>query len=141
MKLFLDTDILVDMAIDRRPFSEAAGKLLDVIQNSHYTKIDAFVSWSSFLEFSQQAMPLVGQHKTSEFCTELTSFVKIAHARAPHLAAALAFQLPEFRATLQTAAAIACKAELIVTNNTTQFTGVRIPVKAPSALLSDQAAA
>jgi len=141
MKLFLDTDILVDMAIDRRPFAEAAGKLLDVVQSSHETRIAAYMSWCSFLEFSQQATPLVGQAKTAEFLTELTGFVKIAHPKAPHLAAALAFNLPEFRATLQTAAAIACGAELIVTSNTNQFSGVRIPVKAPSALLTDREAA
>jgi len=140
MKIFLDTDVLVDVAIDRRPFSESSAKLIDVIQTAHSSRIDAYVSWSSFMEFSQQATPLVGQQKTAEFCTELTTFVKIAQAKAPHLTAALAFNLPEFRATLQAAAAIACKAEMIITNNTTLYAGLRIPVKAPAAL-TDQVAA
>ncbi len=140
MKLFLDTDVLVDVAIDRRPFSEASGRLLDIIQSAHSSRIDAYVSWGSFVEFSEQAVPLVGQHKTAEFCTELASFVKIAQAKAPHLTAALAFNLPEFRATLQAAAAIACKAEMIVTNNTSVYAGMRIPVKSPGSL-TEQAAA
>jgi len=140
MKLFIDTDVLVDIAIDRRPFSEASAKLIDIIQTAHSSQIDAYVSWSSFMEFSQQAIPLVGQQRTAEFCTELVSFIKVAQAKAPHLAAALAFNLPEFRATLQVAAAIACKADVIVTNNTTLYNGVRIPVKAPSVLTEEAAA-
>ena len=134
MRLFLDTDVLVDMAIDRRPFSDAAARLIDIVQASHESRIDAYISWSSFLEFSQEATPLMGHQKTAEFCTELASFVKVAQAKQAHLTAALAFELPEFRATLQTAAAIACKAEMIVTNHISHFNGVRIPVQAPAAL-------
>ena len=139
MRLFLDTDVLVDVAVNRQPFADPAAALLDRIQSEHDTRLSGYVSWSSFLEFNQEATPMVGQSATAEFCTELCSFLKVTNARGPHLTAALAFNLPEFRATLQVAAAIACKADVIVTAHGTQFQGLRIPVKPPSALVEDLA--
>ncbi|MCB1237393.1 MAG: hypothetical protein KDM91_20175 [Verrucomicrobiae bacterium] len=135
MRLFLDTDVLVDVAIDRQPYSETAARLLDRIQKSHASSLAAYVSWNSFLEFSQAATPLVGNHKTAEFCSELCGFVKIANVRADDLKSALAFQLAEFRATLQAAAAIACAADLIVTSRAQAFNGLRIPIQSPGAAL------
>lgn len=137
MKLFLDTDVLVDLAIGRQPFATAAAGLLDRVQRAHDKEIAAFISWSSFLEFSQLAAPIVGNHKTSDFCTELCTFVKIAPARSHHLTSALAFNLPEFRATLQVAAAVACSADYLVSNHQNQYPGIRIPVKSPAVLVDN----
>ena len=135
MKLFLDTDVLVDVAIDRQPFSKSAAALLDYLQQTHDSEVSAFVSWSSFLEFSQHAAPIVGNSKTAEFCTELCKFVRIAPTRSQHLSAALAFNLPEFRATLQVAAAVSCSADVLVSSHAHQFQGVRIPVKSPAVMI------
>jgi predicted nucleic acid-binding protein len=32
MIVLIDTDVLIDVALDRRPFSEPAGRLLDALQ-------------------------------------------------------------------------------------------------------------
>lgn len=135
MKLLLDTDVLVDIAIDRQPFSKSAAVLLDHLQRTHNSEVAGFISWSSFLEFSQHATPIVGNHKTAEFCTEICTFLKIAPTRSQHLHSALAFNLPDFRATLQVAAAVACSADVIVTSHHNLYQGIRIPVKSPSVLI------
>lgn len=135
MRLFLDTDVLVDVATDRQPHSEHAAFVLDQAQKQHRADLSAWVSWTSFLEFSQLASPAVGVNNTAEFCTELCEFLRIAHPTSAHLRVALAFNLPEFRATLQVAAAIACKADVIVTRNYQSYPGLRIPVKPPSILV------
>ena len=135
MKLFLDTDVLVDVAIDRQPFSKPAAALLDHLQRVHRSEVAAYLSWASFLEFSQQVTAIVGNKKTSEFCIELSNFVQVAPTRRNHLTTALAFNLPEFRATLQVAGAVACSADILVTNHQAQYQGIRIPVKSPSVLI------
>jgi len=138
LKLFLDTDVLVDLALDRHPFSKASATLLDRLQRAHSSEASAFISWSSFLEFSQMATPIVGNSKTSEFCTELCTFVKIAPTRSHHLTSALAFNLPDFRATLQVAGAVSCSADILVSNHHNQYQGIRIPVKSPSVIIETE---
>jgi predicted nucleic acid-binding protein len=135
VKLLLDTDVLIDIAIDRQPFSKSAATLIDHLQRTHNSEVSAFVSWSSFLEFSQHAAPVVGNHKTAEFCNELCSFLKVAPTRSQHLSAALAFNLPDFRATLQVAAAVSCSADVLVSSHNHQYQGIRIPVKSPAVLI------
>ena len=48
---------------------------------------------------------------------------------------ALAFNLPDFRATLQVAAAVSCSADLLITNHQNQYQGIRIPVQSPAVLV------
>ncbi len=46
--MLLDTDVLIDVALDRRPHSDAAAKLLDRIERDPR---NAFIAWHTASNF------------------------------------------------------------------------------------------
>lgn len=48
MIVLIDTDVLIDVALDRRPFSDPAGRLLDALQER---RGEGYVAWHSISNF------------------------------------------------------------------------------------------
>ena len=73
--MLLDTDVLLDVALDREPYSAAASELLDRIERGSQT---AFVAWHSVSNFYDLVSPASGGRATRDFIVELTRFVQVA---------------------------------------------------------------
>jgi hypothetical protein len=57
MIVLIDTDVLIDVALDRRPFAGPAGQLLDALQER---RTDAYVAWHSLSNFYYMVAPKKG---------------------------------------------------------------------------------
>lgn len=125
MKLLIDTDILLDVALNRLPFAAPAAGVLDRLQAQPGT---AFIAWHSAANFYYLVSSPKGKAVAREFIKDLLRFAGVAPVGTADLAYALSLDLPDFEDAMQVAAAVACKADGIVTRNVRHYR--KSPVKA-----------
>lgn len=132
--ILLDTDVLIDVALDRAPHVEASARLLTLLEQRPRM---AFVAWHTLSNFYYLVSPARGKDDAQEFLVDLTRFVSVAptDTEAFHFAAFL--PLSDFEDALQVAAARACGASRIATRNTRDFAHSPIPALTPQELLEE----
>ena len=132
--ILLDTDVLIDVALDRKPHVEASAELLTLLEIRPRM---AFVAWHTLSNFYYLVSPTRGQNDAREFLVELTRFVSVAptDTEAFHYAAFL--PLADFEDALQVAAARACGASWIATRNARDFARSPIPARTPAELVEE----
>lgn len=134
MIILLDLDVLLDVALDRRPFAEAASVLLDAIESRRGT---AFMAWHSIANFFYLTSPKHGRDASKEYIVELTRFVAIAKTGTDSLRFAANLPMRDFEDAMQVAAAQACGAEVIATRNLKDYRKSPIRAAAPQALVKE----
>ncbi len=125
--ILLDTDVLIDIALDRRPHSEPASELLDRIEHGEES---ASIAWHSVSNFYYIVAPAHGRAGTREFISELTRFVSVASTDTEAIRFAVQLPMADFEDAMQVAAARACGARNIVTRNVRDYQ--RSPISAVS---------
>ena len=125
--MLLDTDVLVDVALDRPPYSDAASELLDRIEHG---SLSACIAWHSVSNFYYLVAPADGGVSARDFIAELTRFVEIATTDSEAVRYAVELPLPYFEDAMQVAAARVCGARHIVTRNVSDYE--RSPIRAVS---------
>ena len=132
MKIFLDTDILIDVALDRVPHAAPAGTLLDRLEKNDAA---GFMAWHSAANFYYLVSPKRGKRDTRLFLLELTEFIEIAPSSTEILRQAVILNLPDFEDSMQVSAAIACGADVIATRNIRDYTKAPIEAATPASVL------
>ena len=123
--ILLDTDVLVDIALDRHPHSESASELLDRIEHGAES---AYIAWHSVSNLYYVIAPAVGGVSARDFIVELTRFVAVATTDTEGIRYAAELPMADFEDAMQVAAARACGARHIVTRNVSDY--VRSPIRA-----------
>ena len=123
--ILLDTDVLIDVALDRRPHSGPASDLLDRIEHGAES---AYIAWHSVSNFYYIVAPARGGVSAREFIVELTRFVAVAPTDTEGIRYAAELPMADFEDAMQVAAARACGARHIVTRNVGDYE--RSPVRA-----------
>ena len=131
--MLLDTDVLIDVALDRRPHSGPSSELLDQVERGARR---AFVAWHTLSNFHYLVRPARGDAGTRDFMAELIRFVAVAPADSAALRYALALPMADFEDAMQVAAARACGARHIVTRNVRDFAQSPIPATTPREALA-----
>jgi predicted nucleic acid-binding protein len=127
MKLFFDTNVLLDVALRREPhFSASAAVLKDAIANH-----SCFLSWHSVSNLSYIIGKLEGTEAARLFIRHLTSVCRIAPVEHSDLEIAFRYDQGDFEDAMQIASALACDAELIITRDATGFSQAPIPLSNP----------
>ena len=72
MIVLVDTDVLIDLALDRNPHAEGAALLLDALERRPGT---AFVAWHSLSNFYYMVSQTHGKRRTKDFLLDLTRFI------------------------------------------------------------------
>ena len=126
--ILLDTDVLIDVALDRHPHSEPSSELLDRVERGVRR---AFVAWHTLSNFYYLVTPARGDADTRDFLAELTRFVGVAPADSAALRYAISLPMADFEDAMQVAAARACGARHIVTRNVKDFAHSPIPAMTP----------
>ena len=123
--ILLDTDVLVDIALDRYPHSEPASELLDRIEHGAEA---AYIAWHSVSNLYYVIAPALGDVSARDFIVELTGFVAVATTDTEGIRYAADLPMADFEDAMQVAAARACGARHIVTRNVRDY--VRSPIRA-----------
>ena len=126
--MLLDTDVLIDVAVDRHPYSESSTELLDRVERGVGR---AVVAWHTLSNLDYLVTPARGNADTRDFIAELVRFVSVAPADTPALRYAVSLPIPDFADAMQVATARACGAEHIVTRNVRDFRRSPIPAMTP----------
>ena len=126
--ILIDTDVLIDVALDRQPFSDAASELLDRLQTGPKR---AFVAWHSLSNFYYLVTPAGGGSDARDFITELIRFVAVPDCGTDAIVFAAGLGMEYFEDAMQVAAARACGARFVVTRNARDFRRSPIPAITP----------
>ncbi len=130
--ILVDTDVLIDVALDRPPFSDAASELLDRLQTGPKR---AFVAWHTLSNFYYLVAPARGGSSARAFITDLIRFVAVADCGTRAMSFATRLEMADFEDAMQVAAARACGARFVVTRNTRDFRRSPIPAITPQEAL------
>ena len=131
--MLLDTDVLIDLALDRQPYSDAAAALLDEIEATGQT---AFIAWHSVANFHYLVSPSRGRRRARDFIVELTRFIGVEAGDAAAIRYAASLPMKDFEDAMQVAAARSCGASRIVTRNIKDYERSPIPAITPEQALS-----
>ena len=131
--MLLDTDVLIDVALDRRPHSGPSSELLDRIERGPRR---AFVAWHTVSNFYYLLTSARGDADTRGFIVDLVRFVAVAPADTTALRYAASLPMTDFEDAMQVAAARACGARHIVTRNVRDFARSPIPAMTPPEALA-----
>ena len=132
--MLIDTDVLIDVAIDRKPHSESACELLNRLE---LRPRSAFIAWHTASNFYYLVASKRGAADTRRFVAELLGYVRVAPVDTAALRFAITLPMSDFEDAMQVAAARACNARYIVTRNVRDFRLSPIPAITPQQAISD----
>lgn len=127
--IFLDTNILVDLLADRKPFSKFAQEIFTASEKG---KLKLFTSSHSIATTYYLLKKYIVDKNLREMLLELTDFLSIISIDGPIIHKGLRSKQRNFEDALQLYAALSVhKMDCIVTRNIRDFKGSEIPVISP----------
>lgn len=120
MRIFLNTDVLLDFALAREPHVVAATKLMKWA-SGHPGQ--CAVAWHTLANLNY-----IGRGKVSGFIGDLLKFVEVPRTGREQMLAALAMEFADLEDAMQVASAVLFGAQVIVTRNLRDYR--RSPIKA-----------
>ena len=129
--ILLDTDILIDLALDRH-----AGPAADLLDRIEHGAERACIAWHTVSNFYYIVAAARGGGDARDFLVELTRFVVVAATGTEALRYAADLPMADFEDALQVAAARACGARHIVTRNVRDYACSPIQAVEPREALS-----
>ena len=134
MIILLDTDVLIDVALDRTPHSEPAAILLDWCEQHPG---NAYVAWHSIANAYYLIRPNRGHGDAKSYILDLIKFVEVAQTGTTDLAFAARLAVKDFEDALQVAAALACNADVVATRNIRDYSKAPVRAMTPSQLITE----
>ena len=125
MKILLDTNIVLDVLMDRMPFADAATELFSKVEDG---TIIGYLCVTTITTVYYLAAKTVGAPRAREEIKKLLSLFEVAPVNRPVLESALIADFSDFEDALIHEAACHAGAEAIVTRNQKDFKKSRIPV-------------
>lgn len=133
--ILVDTDVLLDVALDRKPHARASADLLDLLQRRGR---GGFVAWHSLSNLYYLVRPGRGGSGVRELLRDLTGFLTVVPTDTDALRYATDLPLADLEDAMQVAAAWSCGATLIATRNVTDFRESPVPALTPAEILADE---
>jgi hypothetical protein len=122
MRILIDTDVLLDVALGRSEFADASASVLRWVESGGAGAI----AWHSI---SNCAYLLEGNGR--DFLGQLLSFMKVAPVGTSDAQMALTFPMKDLEDALQAASALSWKADYIVTRNLQHYRKSPVPSLSP----------
>jgi len=132
MKVLFDTNVILDVLLDRPPFSEPAVQLMSKVEAS---EIQGFLCATTITTVHYLISKTLGNQAAKKHITSLMSLFEIAPVTRTVLDNALTNQFQDFEDSVLYESAIHSGANYIVTRNTSDFKGTKIPVFEPIELI------
>ena len=112
--MLVDTDVLIDVALDRKPHSKAACDLLDRLERHPKS---ALIAWHTASNFYYLVASKRAAADTRRFLSELLGYGGVAPVDSAMLRYAVTLPMSDFEDAMQVAAARVCNARHIVTRS------------------------
>lgn len=119
MKVFIDSDIILDFLLSREPFFNDALNLFLIKENKKFDLITSSIIISNVYYISRK---LISQKILIEALKNLTSIINIVDSKSVHINSALQSGFSDFEDAVQYFTAIENKCTFLITRNTKDYT-------------------
>lgn len=129
-KLFLDTNLLLDFVLDRKPFSDQAERIIQ-LRFTHKKRL-----FTSALSIANVAYVVRKAGKNPfQVIAEMMEWVEIVSLTKANFSLTLKSTFKDFEDALQFYAALEVGADVIITRDLKDFSTSSIPINSPSQYL------
>ena len=132
MKVLFDIDVVLDLLLDRRPFSKYAGILLSKAERG---ELSGYICATVVTTIYYLARKVIGDRQARAEVQKLLRFLEPASVTRTVLEGALKVKFKDFEDAVLHEAARQARVEAIITRNTKDFRQSQIPAYSPSELL------
>ena len=133
MKVLFDTNVILDVLLDREPYSEQASFLLTKVETS---EIDGFLCATTITTIHYLIRKVLGKKVACQHIRSLLSLFTIAPVNRQVLEKAADSKFKDFEDSVLHEAACHAGAKYIVTRNTSDFKNSQLPVFEPLEFIS-----
>jgi len=133
MKILFDTNVILDVLLDREPFSDDAAFLMSLVEQSD---IIGFICATTVTTIFYLAAKTLGHQAASRHIRTLLKLFVVAPVNRIVLEGAAASKFKDFEDAVIHASAIHAGAEYIVTRNSVDFKESRLPIFSPADLIN-----
>ena len=130
MKVLIDTNVIVDVALEREPFYAESDRILSFVEES---QIQGYVSTLTFSDLYYIIRRDKGRDWTLEFLRQLATFCQVATVDNSVISIALTCNFKDFEDAIQYSTAVINLIDAIVTRNPRDF-----PVNIPRIVTPNQ---
>lgn len=125
-RIFLDTNLILDFVLDRKPFSDQA-EVIIATRLTHKKKL-----FASSLSFANVAYVVRKAGKDPfQVIQDLVDWIQIVSLTQVEFESSLKSNFKDFGDALQFYSALSIKADLIITRDLKGFASATIPIKTP----------
>lgn len=134
MKVLLDTDVLMDVALGREDFGPTSRQLVEHCQKSGHT---AFVAWHTISNLFYLLRSARSAAFARSFLHDLVAFAEVAGGGRMEVRHALRLEMTDLEDGLQVVVALSVNAQVLVTRNLRHFRGTPVRISTPQELLAE----
>lgn len=134
MKILLDTNIILDIALERQPYFDKSEQVLSLVEQQH---LFGYVSASTFSDLYYIIRKSKGREAALDFLRRIATVCQIAVVNQAAISMALAANFRDFEDAIQYSTAVINQLDAIVTRNTQDFTNVTLPILTPTQLIEE----
>jgi predicted nucleic acid-binding protein len=133
LKTLIDTNIIVDVALERQPFYLESQKILSM---AYRQQIEGYISASTVSDLYYIIRKIKGRALTLEFLQSIIAFCPIAAVDQTVIDMALIADFKDFEDAIQYSTALTCQMDAIVTRNPKDFaSAINLQVLTPPQLI------
>ena len=133
MKVLFDTNIILDVLLDREPFSEYSSYLMSMVERS---EINGYVCATTVTTIYYLLSKHLNKEKTSKSITSIVRLFEVTSVNRLVIENALSSKFTDFEDSVLHESALHAGAEYIITRNTKDFKKSEIPTFTPTEFLS-----
>jgi predicted nucleic acid-binding protein len=132
LKVLFDTNVVLDLLLDRPPFSEASARVLSRVETG---ELSGYLCATTVTTIHYLATKPLGAQQSIAEIRKLLALFEIAPVNRPVLESALDAGFSDFEDAVLHAAARQIGADAIVTRNQSDFSRSEIPVHSPEEMI------
>lgn len=133
MKILLDINVILDVLLDREPWSNAASSLLSAIESEI---AEGFIAAHTLPTIYYVMAQSNDRTTAAAAVTDLLRLLQVVPAVNSDFQQALGLSIPDFEDAVQVTAALKISADYLVTRNEKDFRGAPVPVADPPTALA-----
>ncbi|MEG3848939.1 PIN domain-containing protein [Microcoleus sp. herbarium19] len=134
MKVLIDTNIIVDVALDREPFFAESDRILTFVEEA---QIQGYISASTFSDLYYIIRRDRGRDWTLDFLRQLATFCQVATVDNSVISMALTCNFKDFEDAIQYSTAAINRVDAIVTRNPRDFPVTTPRIVTPNQLIQE----
>jgi len=134
VKVLIDTNIIVDVALDRDPFFTQSEQ---IVRLAELKQIEGYISASTFSDLYYVIRKIKGKGWTFQFLQKMATVCQIATVDQAVVSMALTTNFRDFEDAIQYSTAVLNHLDVIVTRNSQDFAGAALTIMAPDTLIQE----